>query len=269
MKSKLLERMSILYVEDDEITQKNLGRFLKRRVRNLYLASNGKEGLEIYQDKHPDIIVTDIKMPVMDGLTMIRRIKEESPKAPVILTTAYSDVEYLMKAIDIGVEKFVKKPINNDQVLYFLEQISVFLQHEYEVLQRNSIIQTILDWHPCFVIWTSMNNLEYINSRLLDFMGYSSTDDFFERHRDISEIIRHKQPLQEDRDDREEWFHYIIRNPDMDHQVFIKNRTDDNEKEYIIRFHHFENTEMYIFGFLEPVEAQKKNGSSDGPGGFC
>lgn len=253
MNEHLLQRMSVLYVEDDEVTKKNLTRFLERRVGRLFVAEDGERGVELFREHKPDILITDIRMPRMDGLTMIRRIREVVDQVPVVITTAYSDVDYLMQAIDLGVDKFIKKPIVHKQLLYTLEQIAVYLQHDYEIQKRNRMIETILDWHPCFVIWTEAANLEYINQHLLGFMGYSDPEDFFQRHKSIHDVIRHGSGHPWGDEKTEEWFQYIIEHPDTDHTVFLKNRDQWHEKEYLIRFHHFSGTDMYVFAFLDPA----------------
>ncbi len=69
----LLKNFTLLYVEDDRTTQEMIKILLKDKVKQLYIASNGQEGLEVYQDKNPDIILTDINMPIMDGLKMSKK----------------------------------------------------------------------------------------------------------------------------------------------------------------------------------------------------
>lgn len=78
MDSKLLKKVKLLFIEDDEIQRKELSTFLKRRVEKIYVAENGEEGLDKYKALKPDIIITDLRMPKMDGLEFVKKIREKS-----------------------------------------------------------------------------------------------------------------------------------------------------------------------------------------------
>ena len=70
MNSEILRELTLLYVEDEEEIREQLSRFLRRRVGTLYTAANGKEGLEMFRQHQPDLVITDIEMPIMNGLEM-------------------------------------------------------------------------------------------------------------------------------------------------------------------------------------------------------
>lgn len=107
-----LRTLSILYVEDEDDIREQLAQFLKRRCGAVYTANNGHKGLDAYTRRRPDIVLTDILMPVMDGLKMAAAIREQNPKAPIIITTAFEEPEYFQRAIDLGVDKYVTKPVD-------------------------------------------------------------------------------------------------------------------------------------------------------------
>jgi DNA-binding NtrC family response regulator len=108
--------ISVLYVEDDDETREGVADSLRLRVRELDLARDGKEGLDLFKKKNHELIITDIKMPVMNGLDMSRGIKKINKKIPVIITTAYNDTDLLIECIDVGVCQFVLKPIIMDKL---------------------------------------------------------------------------------------------------------------------------------------------------------
>ncbi len=104
---------SILLVEDDPVTREQLGDLLRERSSRVHIAENGEQGLSVYADTRPDIVITDILMPAMNGIEMARRIKELDPAAQIIAITAYSEMEdlgetnqnivrYVLKPLDIG-----------------------------------------------------------------------------------------------------------------------------------------------------------------------
>jgi PAS domain S-box-containing protein len=117
-----LGHLALLYVEDDESIREQLSQYLRRRVGRLYTADNGRAGLEAFRRYRPDIVVSDIRMPEMDGLEMAAAIKRDGGGAPVILTSAFSDTEYVLKAIDIGVDKYVLKPIKVDALVAAIQR---------------------------------------------------------------------------------------------------------------------------------------------------
>lgn len=113
---ELLKDLSIMHVEDDNSVRESLMRFLKRRFNTIYTARDGAEGLEIYRDKKPDIIITDIQMPVMDGIEMSRHIFEINPEAVIVITTAFNEKPYIDKAEEMGIFDYLKKPVIKDDL---------------------------------------------------------------------------------------------------------------------------------------------------------
>ena len=117
--SQMCSSYSILYVEDDSNTQEEVARTLRRIFKEVYLASNGVDGLELFKKQTPDIVITDIQMPKKNGLEMASAIKELSPSTPIIITTAFNDEHFFIKAIETGIDAFLLKPIDK-QKLYGL-----------------------------------------------------------------------------------------------------------------------------------------------------
>jgi len=109
-----LAQLTVLYVEDDPEVRHETAAFLRRRVGRLCLAANGQEGLDACRLERPDLLVTDLMMPVMDGLTMVETLRAERPDLPVVVVTAFERVEYLMRALTLGVDRYVLKPLDPD-----------------------------------------------------------------------------------------------------------------------------------------------------------
>jgi len=110
--------ITILYVEDHKETREALGATLVRcfpAIRFL-LAENGLAGLELFQRNHPDIVMTDIDMPVLDGIAMCSVIKDLAPETAIIVLSACSDARRLMQALEPGLNIFVPKPIDFDSL---------------------------------------------------------------------------------------------------------------------------------------------------------
>ncbi|NVN91226.1 MAG: response regulator [Desulfuromonadales bacterium] len=110
------ENISLLYIEDEAIVRENMLEFLNRRFDKVWVAENGAEGLETYRKKAPDIVLTDIRMPVMGGLEMARAILEFDDKAIIIVTSAHNESNYLLEAIEMGVNNYLLKPLEWNKV---------------------------------------------------------------------------------------------------------------------------------------------------------
>ncbi|WP_432402648.1 Na-translocating system protein MpsC family protein [Wukongibacter sp. M2B1] len=135
----LLYNLKVLYVEDEEFTRNELSRFLKRRVGKLYISQNGEEGIEIFQEQRPDLVITDLKMPIMDGLEMTKVIRNMGSNCPVIIITALSDSETIIKAVDIGIVKYIIKPVNTKDLLITMEDLaSNLIKNRFNVAEGNN-----------------------------------------------------------------------------------------------------------------------------------
>lgn len=110
--STSLETMSVLYVEDDEAIQAPLAKYLKRRVKEVILASDGIEGIEKFKQYSPDIIITDINMPRMHGLKMAAEIRKIAPDIPIILTSAHNEKPFQHQANHLGINGYLIKPFD-------------------------------------------------------------------------------------------------------------------------------------------------------------
>jgi len=116
--------LSILYVEDELITRMTIHKILAARYTTIYLAQDGKEGLEIFEQQHPDIIITDTRMPVMDGLKMSRAIRAVNRQVPIIFTTANEDSEFIEATVQLGITRNIIKPILLKDLLATVEEVA-------------------------------------------------------------------------------------------------------------------------------------------------
>lgn len=128
--------LNILYIEDENDVRESIQRVLELISNKVYVASNGQEALNYFDEgKIIDIIVTDIRMPQMNGLELIQNLREKNLDVPVIITTAFNEVEYLKEAIELKVEKFIHKPIDVQELLEDIKKLATIIFNQKE-LQR-------------------------------------------------------------------------------------------------------------------------------------
>lgn len=140
-----LKNMRILYVEDDDDIRQLMQQKISRVAGEMIVAKNGRQGLEFYQKFSPDLVVSDVQMPEMDGLSMARAIKTINRDTPVILTTALNETEYLLQAIETGIDGYVLKPIRIDLLLEAMNKGASTLYYRRELESRNQELQQYHD----------------------------------------------------------------------------------------------------------------------------
>ncbi len=135
----VLKNITILYAEDEDDLRDVTVSILKTFTKNQLVAKNGKEAYDIFlkHEDEIDLIITDINMPILNGLDFIKQIKEINVDIPVIVTTAFSNKEYLLEAIDIGVDKYVLKPIDITKLLQAMSQSLIY--HELKDLYTDKL----------------------------------------------------------------------------------------------------------------------------------
>ncbi len=111
-----LKALSLLYIEDEPLIRKNAVEYLNRYCHKVYEAKDGVIGLSLYHKHKPDLIITDIKMPKLNGLDFVAKVREKDKITPVIITTAHSDTAYLLKAVELQLVKYLIKPISSEKL---------------------------------------------------------------------------------------------------------------------------------------------------------
>lgn len=115
--------ISILIAEDEKKLLHSMVEYLQLFFTHVYTAEDGISAYSIYQKEKPDIIVADIHMPRMDGLSMIEKIRKKDKETKIIITTAHSDKEKLLQAIELHLVKYLVKPVQSDQLKEILLSI--------------------------------------------------------------------------------------------------------------------------------------------------
>ncbi len=119
-----LKDKKVLYVEDDTAIMNSFSKILNKVFGEVLTAMNGRDGLELFKsNENIDFVITDIKMPKMDGLEMAGEIKKLSPDTPCILTTAHAEYDYFLKADAIGIYRYITKPLNITELLTIISEL--------------------------------------------------------------------------------------------------------------------------------------------------
>ena len=110
-----IKKTSLLYVEDEIETQELIKEILSNSCKEVFIASDGVEGLALYKEKQPNILLSDIVMPNMSGIEMSKQIKELNPKQLIALFTAYNEPEFKAQASECKIDAYIMKPFDDKQ----------------------------------------------------------------------------------------------------------------------------------------------------------
>jgi diguanylate cyclase len=141
------EHLNVLYVEDEEDIRTKTVKILEMLYANVYVAIDGVEGLQTYRQNRDsiDLIIADITMPNMDGLEMIDHIRLDEPEIHVIIVTAHNEPEYFVKAINIGIDNFVVKPIEMQQLMSVLAKSAKAVRMKKENKTYSNHLEKMLE----------------------------------------------------------------------------------------------------------------------------
>jgi len=181
--------LTVLYVEDDQIIQKQTHKFLNLLFKSVEVANDGLEALHKYQDKDFDIIITDIVMPNMNGLELSKKIKELNPNQHIIVTSAYNDSEQLIEFINLHIRQFMLKPVEINNMLLTLYNVSKSIvdhkrieeciikieKHNHELRAKNNQLLNIAKILDIKLMQLSMNSTDKNNN-----LSNLDTDDLSE-----------------------------------------------------------------------------------------
>ncbi|MBF0190672.1 MAG: diguanylate cyclase [Magnetococcales bacterium] len=256
-----LQSLTVLFVEDDPDIHTLLDRVITRHVGTLITALDGEEGWQKFQARRPDIIVTDILMPTLDGLAMTKRVRDQDAEIPIIVTTAHSDEEYFLRSIDLGIDRYVLKPTTPQTLLKALNHCARALWRRREQESANRYVRFILDIQPNLLLVTNNERLEYINRAFLKLLGFETLEEFLASgtHLGTRLLTREGQPLDPDRQPGE-WIHTLL-TLSQEHGIVHLRGADPQQTTstpFAVTFNALPELNRYIFSFSDVTHLEKE-----------
>lgn len=139
----ILKNFNILYLEDDVDLLKHTSDVLEDFVNKIYKATNSIEAMNFVLNEKIDVIISDIELEDENGINFLKYLRNKDINTPAILTTAYTDTNYLIEAIKLKVENYIVKPINIKELLDTLYKVLLPKIKEFELKKNINIIKTI------------------------------------------------------------------------------------------------------------------------------
>ena len=182
--------LNILYVEDDIWSAKQIVGILRRFFKKVDIAASGFEGYELFKNNQYDIIITDINMPIMNGLDMIEKIRDMDKDISIIITSAYNETQYLTKSIDLSVDGYVLKPIDIEQLVAVVNKSAKIIEEHKLNIKNIKLISEYKNAIDDSTIVSKTNPkgiITYANEEFIKLSGYTKEELIGSNHN----IIRH------------------------------------------------------------------------------
>lgn len=258
--------MRVLYVESEMVMREETQKILSSIFPFVQTAFNGEEGLNLYQKNHFDLVITDVLLPVMNGINLIKQIKQLNESQSVIIMSATKDSHYLLELINLGVCGFIVKPMKIEQIvqsmcdvvqkIYYAKQIQELNSNmTHELAHKSTLLEQYKEIVDISMIVSKTDNkgkLTYVNEAFCSVSGYREEELIGKnhnivRHPDVSSDLFRK--LWETIKSKQVW-HGIVKNRKKDGTTYITDATikpildkNGNILEYIsIRY---DVTELY------------------------
>jgi DNA-binding response OmpR family regulator len=212
-------QLSLLYIEDDKDIQMIYLNLIKEQVDEVYVAYDGESGYKLYLEKKPDIILLDINMPKLDGLSLAKKIREIDSDVKIIITTAYSEQEKLLQAIELYLVKYILKPIDptllieaidkaknellslkvlqeSPEKIYYLDQVTLW-NFETEKLYKHDVeVKLTKNERRLLKLLSSQENKIFTFFEIFDHISYDDFDKEYDANqvRALVKLLRKKIP---------------------------------------------------------------------------
>ena len=139
----MAKNITILYVEDEESIRNETASLLNLIFKKVYIANNGDAGYKAFMKFSPDIVLSDIQMPIKTGIEMATEIRVKNKTIPIVFITAFNQENMLLDAINLGIDKYLLKPLCKDQIVQVFTKIVTQINIEKEKIElENKLIKT-------------------------------------------------------------------------------------------------------------------------------
>lgn len=248
---KTAKGFCILCVEDNDALRVNATKLLKKIFDKVLSAASAPEALEIFKTNNIQILLTDIKMPKMDGLELAHFIKKISPDTKVVIMSAFDEKEYLLRAIHEGVMGFLKKPVNVNELTQTLLEVVKTIKKEQERELFFVHLKSIFNYQSSMVLMLNKRKAILANQMFLDFFDVESVEEFRELHTNLgAEFMPHDGFLYNHGEI--DWFDVIELNEKKLFHIKMQNR-EQKVRHLILKYQSIPEKEGYGILSLDDV----------------
>ncbi len=249
---KFFNIATILYVEDEEDVRLETSKALDKYAKKLYLAKDGEEGLSLYKKYRPDIVITDIRMPKINGIDMSKAIKEICKDQYIIITSAHTENAYFMEAIELQLSGYILKPIDKNLLKNKIVEIVKNILKDKELDKIKILMQEIASFqNNMLIVYDNFNNIIFANITLLNFFAIKDIKEFKIRYDCIKNtFIQHKDFYFDKTYNTKHWTNEIENSKEAK-IVSILDVNNDTPKAFLVKIQTANLTKHKICTFTE------------------
>ncbi len=199
------KNLSLLYVEDDVALQQETKVILERIFNRVDTALDGQEALEMFEANYYDLVITDLEMPRRNGLEMSKAIKAMNKEIPIVVVSAYSDTNYLVDAIEIGINYYILKPMDLSKLIDTLHNVAKMinervLAEEYrkmELVQKVNhanakLLEELINVSPNPVVVFKKDAIEFMNDAFRKLFNYEELETLLSNEKPLHDLLNEK-----------------------------------------------------------------------------
>lgn len=247
--------LHVLYAEDEESIREPFVEMLGRRVKSVTAAKNGIEALELFSKQHFDLVITDIRMPMLSGLELAAEIRKTDRFTPIIVITAYEFRDFLLKAIEVGINKYLVKPVNKESLSSALEDIGKIVEFQRKFSDHKELINLIISDDNKVIVWAGVENIDKINNDFIEFFGFGSREDFYKLYPGPLDffISNSSKTYRYNTETGIQWLDSFMKLNGIDRNTIINMSGVTDESDFYLNFQVFSNNTKIAF-ILKPAK---------------
>ncbi|MCS7205291.1 MAG: diguanylate cyclase [Leptospiraceae bacterium] len=252
---EISDEVKILIVEDSKVALDYLKKILELEFNSIYTAEDGEIGLLRFKEILPEIVITDIRMPSMDGLKMIEHMKAIKEDFYPIVLTAYEEREILKESIDKRVYKYLVKPVVISELYEILHEIKTQILLNRKIQFQNNLINKIFSSLECIVSVSNGKELFALNTYGLDFLGFKSLLDFKSHYKCICEFFIEKEGYIHN---HENWLNEVLELPVEKRKVVMRNPKTNEEHVFSVSAKWMESDKYFVTYYDITIQEKQK-----------
>ena len=227
--------LNVLFVEENDKFRLGVSDLLEEFFKNIYSADNTEECMKLYHRHNPEVIIIDIDMVNIDWIKISKRIKEINPQTKLIILSLHDNPSFLLDAIDIGVTKFLIKPVEDYQLSDTLELVTNEINYENNQKILYTYLHTIFNYEKSMIMMTKNDKPVLANKAFLDFFNVESFHGFIKKHKEIGTLLlKHDGYLYNE--NNRHWLNKVDKSLEKPYHVQFKNKKEEI-KHFLFRYH--------------------------------
>ncbi len=234
---------SVLYVEDNRALRENAASFLRKIFDEVDTAEDGEDGLEKFKQHNYSVVITDIRMPKMDGISLARNIKNIDSDAKIIIMSAFDDSEYLFNSIEIGIFRYLKKPVSVADLsdVLFLCISSIKKDDDSKLFHKH--LDNVFNYQSSMVVMLEKSNLIFANQMFFSYFNIENLEEFVDKYGDLGSVfLEHEGFLYNNQN--KSWLEQIHSEPNKLYNAKIQDK-NGGYRHFILKYQIIPDKENY------------------------